>query len=118
MQAIAAIKADGSKWVSKYARGGSARKQSARKFYIVIDSIQGHFASNGCDPDTLKTVFLKCLNPSLDIVCKYAYLSRWLQDSSAKNLQSACEHNKEEIIACADEVPGVSLHDLTAMIIC
>lgn len=49
VQAISAIKADGSKWVSKYARGGSARKQSARKFYIVIDSIQGHFASNGCD---------------------------------------------------------------------
>ena len=47
LQAIKAIKADGSKWVSKYARGGSARKQSARKFYIVIDSIQGHFVSNG-----------------------------------------------------------------------
>ena len=48
LQAIAAIKSDGSKWVSKYARGGSARKQSARKFYIVVDSIQGHFVSNGC----------------------------------------------------------------------
>ena len=56
VQAIAAIKADGSKWVSKYARGGSARKQSARKFYIVIDSIQGHFASNGCGPHILKTL--------------------------------------------------------------
>lgn len=47
-QAIASIKAEGSKWVSKYARGGSARKQSARKFYIVIDALQGHFAANGC----------------------------------------------------------------------
>lgn len=71
-QLILTIKSDGSKWcatrqylpskanvaivmyshqlrrrVSKYARGGSARKQSARKFYIVIDALQGHFAANG-----------------------------------------------------------------------
>lgn len=44
------IKADGRTWVSKYARGGSARKLSARKFYIVVDAVQGHLASNGFAP--------------------------------------------------------------------
>lgn len=41
------IKTDGAAWASKYARGGSARKQSARKFYIVVDALQGHITSNG-----------------------------------------------------------------------
>lgn len=41
------IKADGFAWASKYARGGSARKLSARKFYIVVDALQGHITSNG-----------------------------------------------------------------------
>jgi hypothetical protein len=40
-QVIAQIKKDGSAWVSKYARGGSARKQAARKMYIVVDALQG-----------------------------------------------------------------------------
>jgi hypothetical protein len=40
-QVIAQIKKDGSSWVSKYARGGSARKQAARKMYIVVDALQG-----------------------------------------------------------------------------
>jgi hypothetical protein len=44
------LKADGATWVSKYARGGSARKLSARKFYIVVDAVQGHLASNGFAP--------------------------------------------------------------------
>jgi hypothetical protein len=34
--------------VSKYARGGHVRKQSARKFYNAVDAIIGHFAANGC----------------------------------------------------------------------
>jgi hypothetical protein len=36
--------------VSKYARGGSARKLSARRFYIAVDALQGHLASNGFAP--------------------------------------------------------------------
>lgn len=35
------------KWVSRYARGGSARKASARKVYVVIDAVSGHLAANG-----------------------------------------------------------------------
>ena len=46
-QVIKELKADMPKWVSKYARGGSARKTSARKLYVVVDAISGHFASNG-----------------------------------------------------------------------
>ncbi len=45
-----ALRADGQAWVSKYARGGSARTLSARKFYVVVDALQGHFASNGLAP--------------------------------------------------------------------
>lgn len=37
-------------WVAKYARGGSARKLSARRFYIAVDALQGHLASNGVAP--------------------------------------------------------------------
>lgn len=40
-QVIAQIKKDGSSWVSKYARGGSARKQAARKMYTVVDALEG-----------------------------------------------------------------------------
>ena len=39
---IKQIKGDMNQWVGKYARGGSARKESARKVYIVIDALQGH----------------------------------------------------------------------------
>ncbi len=34
------LRKDGSAWVSKYARGGSARKLSARRFYIAVDALQ------------------------------------------------------------------------------
>ncbi len=34
------LRKDGSTWVSKYARGGSARKLSARRFYIAVDALQ------------------------------------------------------------------------------
>ncbi len=44
---IKSLKADSLAWVSKYARGGSVRKQSARKMYIALDAIQGHIASAG-----------------------------------------------------------------------
>ena len=44
---IAALKGDGLTWVSKYARGGSVRKQSARAMYNAVDAVVGHLASNG-----------------------------------------------------------------------
>lgn len=44
---IKSLKTDGLAWVSKYARGGSVRKQSARRFYVAVDAIVGHLASNG-----------------------------------------------------------------------
>lgn len=44
------LRKDGSAWVSRYARGGSARKLSARRFYIAVDALQGHLASNGMAP--------------------------------------------------------------------
>ena len=44
------LKTKGYAWVSKYARGGSARTASARKFYIAVDAVQGHLASNGFAP--------------------------------------------------------------------
>lgn len=46
-QVIKELKAEMPAWVSKYARGGSARTVSARKLYVVVDAISGHFASNG-----------------------------------------------------------------------
>lgn len=50
IQVIKRLKAEGPAWVSKYARGGSARKLSARKMYIAVDALQGHLASNGFAP--------------------------------------------------------------------
>jgi len=47
---IKQIKGDMNQWVGKYARGGSARKESARKVYIVIDALQGHLVQNGLAP--------------------------------------------------------------------
>eukprot|EP00877_Chromochloris_zofingiensis_P005521 jgi/Chrzof1/14970/Cz09g22190.t1_PSB27B[v5.2] len=47
---IKSLKTDGLAWVSKYARGGSVRKQSARRFYVAVDAIVGHLASNGLAP--------------------------------------------------------------------
>jgi hypothetical protein len=44
---IKRLKVDGSTWVSKYARGGSAKTQSARNMYIAVDAVQGYMASNG-----------------------------------------------------------------------
>lgn len=44
---IKELKQEGLTWVSKYARGGSARKQSARKMYTAVDAVVGHFAANG-----------------------------------------------------------------------
>lgn len=41
------LKSDARLWTSKYARGGSVRKPSARKIYIVVDALQGHLTSNG-----------------------------------------------------------------------
>eukprot|EP00882_Tetradesmus_deserticola_P024093 GHRQ01026319.1.p1 GENE.GHRQ01026319.1~~GHRQ01026319.1.p1 ORF type:complete len:209 (+),score=68.87 GHRQ01026319.1:102-728(+) len=47
---IKSLKVDGSTWVSKYARGGSAKTQSARNMYIAVDAVQGFMASNGLAP--------------------------------------------------------------------
>ncbi|WIA13913.1 hypothetical protein OEZ85_002484 [Tetradesmus obliquus] len=47
---IKSLKVDGSTWVSKYARGGSAKTQSARNMYIAVDAVQGYMASNGLAP--------------------------------------------------------------------
>ena len=44
------LKTDGLAWVAQYARGGSARSQSARKLYIAVDGIVGFLASNGIGP--------------------------------------------------------------------
>jgi hypothetical protein len=61
---VKTLKADGSAWASKYARGGSARKLSARKFYIVVDALQGHLTSNGFAP--LSPSKTKALQKNLD----------------------------------------------------
>ena len=45
-----ALKKDGATWAAKYARGGSARKLSARKFYVAVDMLQGHLVSNAMSP--------------------------------------------------------------------
>jgi hypothetical protein len=43
------LKAEGPAWVSKYARGGSVRSPSARRFYVLVDQVSGHLVSNGWD---------------------------------------------------------------------
>lgn len=52
------LKTDGAAWASKYARGGSARKLSARKFYIVVDALQGHLTTNGIPPFLMSFLIL------------------------------------------------------------
>lgn len=44
------LKTEGLAWVAQYARGGSARSQSARKLYIAVDGLVGFLASNGIGP--------------------------------------------------------------------
>lgn len=48
--ATSSIQLNGKTWTSKYAPGGSARLESAQKIYVVVDSLLGHFASNGYAP--------------------------------------------------------------------
>lgn len=47
---IKSLKADAQQWVTKYARGGSVRKQSARRVYVAVDAVLGWLASNGLAP--------------------------------------------------------------------
>ncbi|KXZ44921.1 hypothetical protein GPECTOR_60g698 [Gonium pectorale] len=47
---IKTLRTEGSDWVSKYARGGSARTDSARRMYIAVDALIGHIAANGYAP--------------------------------------------------------------------
>lgn len=44
------LRAECTKWASAYARGGSARSQSARSMYVAVDAVMGHLASNGIAP--------------------------------------------------------------------
>jgi len=44
------LKGDANTWVATYARGGSARSESARKLYIAADGVAGFLASNGLAP--------------------------------------------------------------------
>ena len=44
------LRAECQAWASKYARGGSARSQSARAMYVAVDAVMGHLASNGIAP--------------------------------------------------------------------
>ncbi|KAJ9519329.1 hypothetical protein QJQ45_023125 [Haematococcus lacustris] len=69
---IKSLKSDGTAWVSKYARGGSARTQSARRMYIAVDSVVGHLASNGYAPlpaPKVKAV-LKSVGEARDFLAK------------------------------------------------
>jgi len=61
---IRTLKSDGTTWVTKYARGGSARSQSARRMYIAVDAVVGHLASNGYAP--LPPVKVKAVIKSVD----------------------------------------------------
>lgn len=47
---VKTLKKEALDWVSKYARGGSARAKSARTLYVVVDAVQGYLASNGYAP--------------------------------------------------------------------
>lgn len=49
-EATGEVSTNGKTWVSRYAPGGSARLQSAQKIYVIVDSLLGHFASNGLAP--------------------------------------------------------------------
>jgi len=44
------IKKEGNTWSSKYAPGGSSRKESARALYSALSSLLGQFAFNGIAP--------------------------------------------------------------------
>jgi hypothetical protein len=44
------LRAECQRWASSYARGGSARSQSARSMYVAVDAVMGHLASNGVAP--------------------------------------------------------------------
>ena len=44
------LRAECQQWASQYARGGSARSQSARAMYVAVDAVMGHLASNGIAP--------------------------------------------------------------------
>eukprot|EP01024_Parvocaulis_polyphysoides_P011061 TRINITY_DN13894_c0_g1_i1.p2 TRINITY_DN13894_c0_g1~~TRINITY_DN13894_c0_g1_i1.p2 ORF type:complete len:126 (+),score=26.15 TRINITY_DN13894_c0_g1_i1:374-751(+) len=50
LNCIKIIKLDGGAWVSKYAPGGSVRKDSARRMYIIVDALSGWFAQSGAAP--------------------------------------------------------------------
>lgn len=44
------LKTEGPAWAAQYARGGSARRSSARNIYVVVDAVAGHVASYGMAP--------------------------------------------------------------------
>ncbi|KAK9835261.1 hypothetical protein WJX84_001454 [Apatococcus fuscideae] len=49
-EVIKSIKENARQWAGKYAPGGSARKLSARKFYIAVDAVNGHLVAYGLSP--------------------------------------------------------------------
>jgi len=44
------LQVEGNKWVSKYAPGGSSKKESGRAFYNALSELLGHIAFNGLAP--------------------------------------------------------------------
>lgn len=44
------IKTDAKKWISDYARGGSASGQATKRMYVAVDSVLGHVTANGAAP--------------------------------------------------------------------
>lgn len=66
---VKGLRADCQKWASQYARGGSARSQSARSMYVAVDAVMGHLASNGIAP--LPGAKLKEVSASLEASAKF-----------------------------------------------
>ena len=92
------IKLDGSAWASKYARGGSARKLSARKFYIVVDALQGHITSNGqCSPTPVKYLDV-CI--TINCICQELYLCRICAISTSQGPGTAEKCRGDKGTAC------------------
>jgi hypothetical protein len=50
------LQLEGNKWTSKYAPGGSSKKESGRAFYNALSELLGHIAFNGLAPMRGSTV--------------------------------------------------------------
>ncbi|KAG2482709.1 hypothetical protein HYH03_018366 [Edaphochlamys debaryana] len=67
---IKELKIEAAEWVSKYARGGNVRSDSARRMYIAVDAVVGHLASQGyaAMPKAKLTTVLKNLDQAKDFL--------------------------------------------------